>query len=341
MILCHVFNSLARMDLRSTGPYIASQFIGGMAAPLFLFMAGMTFAFQMDSLDRRQPDPFRRWAQALRRAGYVFGVAILFRFTNWVFTIPFSDWTDILRVDILNTIALAMAALALAAWCSSSGRVRFSLIAAILIAAVAPLVADLPWTGIPDLVKDYFAAASGRGRFPFFPCASYLAFGVTAGTILKRTSEENLDRLMQWGVLIGFALIFGFQYLSNTSFSLYARSNFWIDSPVLIFIRTGICLVLLAAAYLWTSFAWSGRWSWLVCLGQNSLMVYWIHVIMVYGAIARPFKRTFDMPQCYIAFGGVTLSMVGLSAAWLAWKAARAVRRSAKSSPATVSATAT
>ena len=34
--------------MRGGGPYVLSQFVGGMAAPLFLFMAGMTFAFQMD-----------------------------------------------------------------------------------------------------------------------------------------------------------------------------------------------------------------------------------------------------------------------------------------------------
>ena len=42
MIQCHTFNSFTRMDLRDGGPYVLTQFIGGMAAPLFLFMAGMT-----------------------------------------------------------------------------------------------------------------------------------------------------------------------------------------------------------------------------------------------------------------------------------------------------------
>ena len=59
MIQCHTFNSFTRMDLREGGSYIYSQFVGGMAAPLFLFMAGMTLAFQMESLDRREPRPQR------------------------------------------------------------------------------------------------------------------------------------------------------------------------------------------------------------------------------------------------------------------------------------------
>src|SRR5262249_33201540 len=69
MIQCHVFNSFARMDVRNGGLYAISQFTGGMAGPLFLFMAGMTFAFQMDSLEHRHSEASRRWLGALKRAG--------------------------------------------------------------------------------------------------------------------------------------------------------------------------------------------------------------------------------------------------------------------------------
>src|SRR6266567_749170 len=74
MIQCHTFNSFTRTELWQGGPYVLSQFVGGMAAPLFLFMAGMTFAFQMDSLERREPAPLRRWLIALRRAGYILAI---------------------------------------------------------------------------------------------------------------------------------------------------------------------------------------------------------------------------------------------------------------------------
>ena len=53
MIQCHAFNSFARLDVRGQGAYQLSQFVGGMAAVLFLFLAGVTFGFQMDRLDRK------------------------------------------------------------------------------------------------------------------------------------------------------------------------------------------------------------------------------------------------------------------------------------------------
>src|SRR5215469_18245434 len=82
MIQCHTFNSFARLDVRQGGPYVISQFIGGMAAPLFLFMAGMTFGFQMDSLERRESNPWRRYLMAMKRAGYIMAIAFAFRLSN-------------------------------------------------------------------------------------------------------------------------------------------------------------------------------------------------------------------------------------------------------------------
>ena len=58
MIECHVFNSFTRQDLRTQGAYVLSQFVGGMAGVLFLFLAGVTFAFQMERLEQRA-QPFR------------------------------------------------------------------------------------------------------------------------------------------------------------------------------------------------------------------------------------------------------------------------------------------
>ena len=88
MIQWHSFNSFTRMDLREGGPYMLSQFVGGMAAVLFLFLAGVTFAFQMDKLDRQSVPAFGRLKSLLRRAGYILIMAFLFRITNSVFRYP-------------------------------------------------------------------------------------------------------------------------------------------------------------------------------------------------------------------------------------------------------------
>src|ERR1700722_11873942 len=84
MIQVHVFNSFTRMDTRASGIYGLAVFIGGMAGPLFLFMAGMTFAFQMERLERKGLAPLQRWLACLRRAGFIWGIAYLIAIANWL-----------------------------------------------------------------------------------------------------------------------------------------------------------------------------------------------------------------------------------------------------------------
>ena len=327
MIQCHTFNSLTRMDLRDGGPYVLTQFIGGMAAPLFLLMAGMTTAFQMESLERREPNGRRRWLISLKRAGYILAIAFTFRFTNWAFSMPHASTAELTKVDILNCMGVGMAVLAVSAAFRSEARVRFAVIAGFAIAALAPVMTNLPWGGAPALLQEYLVPGQGRGRFPFFPFVAYLAFGQAIGAVVKRAAAERFDRLMQWSMLIGFSMIFIGQYFSNIPYSIYPNANFWTDSPTLIVIRVGICLMIMAGAYLWTEYCAGKGWSWMQAMGKNSLMVYWVHVMIVYGSLIRPIKRMLSIPQAALATVIVTAMMVAMSALWLAWKVRKAEKR--------------
>jgi uncharacterized membrane protein len=293
---------------------------------LFLFMSGMTVGFQMESLERREKDRLRRWTVTLKRAAYILGIAFTFRFTNWFFAWPWGDWHEMLRVDILNCMGAAMILMSAAALFAGEARVRFAMLAGLAIACLAPVIANLNWSGTPLLLQEYLAPAPGR-RFPLFPWAAYVAFGLAVGTIVKRAAETRFERLMEWSVLIGFGLIFSAQYFSNLPYSIYTKSNFWLDSPALVLIRVGIILLSMAGAYLWTEYGAKAGWSWMQTLGRNSLMVYWVHVMIVYGSVVRPIKRTLNIPQAALATVLVTLAMIAMSVLWLQWKAKRATSR--------------
>jgi uncharacterized membrane protein len=321
MIQCHTFNSFARFDLRPGTWYIMSQFVGGMAAPLFLFMAGMTSAFQMESLARREPSPFRRWLISLRRAGYILGIALLFRLTNYLGSLPHGNPAELTRVDILNCMGVAMAVFATAAVFDSAGRARFAVFFALALAAATPVLTHLPWDGAPHLLREYLVPTIGRGQFPLFPCAAYVGFGLAAGVVVKRSAEDRMDRVMQWSLLVGLIATFTAQYFSNLPYSIYGDVNFWTESPSLVVIRGGILLATMAGCYLWTQYIAGPGWSWIQCIGKNSLMVYWVHVVMVYGAIGQPVKRTMSIPLVMVVTVALTALMVGMSAAWIRWKA--------------------
>jgi uncharacterized membrane protein len=158
-----------------------------------------------------------------------------------------------------------------------------------------------------------------RAAFPLFPWAAYLGFGISAGTILRRIAADRVERTLQWAALAGLGLIVSGQYFSNLPYSLYTNADFWTNSPALVWIRLGLMLVALAGAYLWTELV-SGGWSWVQILGRNSLMVYWVHVVLVYGFVLERWKARLSIAETAALTVAITALMLALSVARLRWK---------------------
>src|SRR5215472_7943523 len=83
MLHGHVWHSFLKPELKTSGAYTLSQFIGGM--PPALFLTGVTLAFLMDSTERKGLAPRQRFFESLRRSGYLFFLAFAFRLQLWVF----------------------------------------------------------------------------------------------------------------------------------------------------------------------------------------------------------------------------------------------------------------
>jgi uncharacterized membrane protein len=313
MLQGHVFHSFLRTDLRDSGPYQISQFVGGVAPAVFLFLTGVTLSFKIYGLERRHATGRERWLQALRRAGYLFVLAFLFRFQLWLFAYPQSPASNLLNVDILNCMGLAIAMISPLATLGVAARIRAGIVAGVLIACLAPLASQLEGR-LPRLIANYFLPS--YQFFAFFPWASFVAFGLAAGSIVRMAGTEQLmHRLLQWGAILGFGLILCAQQFSSLPYSLYPQpAEFWLNSPGLVFIKLGVILVVLAVAFLWTLHT-GDRWSWIRQLGQTSLLVYWVHIELVYGRWFGYWKERLTVGECVAASVVLTLAMLGLSIA--------------------------
>ena len=313
MLQGHVFHSFALPELRESGPWVISQFFGGLAPALFLFLTGVTLAFGLDGRERKGMAPSRRLTTALRRAGYLALLAFAFRFQLWLFGLPISPARDLLKVDILNCMALAIAAMAGLALITTRQRVHAGIVCGVLIAVASPVASLMSTDALPSLVRMYLIPDGNY--FSFFPWASFVAFGVGAGSILRLITEDQMHRVMQWMSIVGFGLIMSGQYFSNLPYSLYPTVDFWINSPGLIFIKLGVILVILALAFLWTHHGAGEGWSWVQLLGTTSLLVYWVHIELVYGRWFSFWKDNLTIGQCTVVAIMLILLMIGLS--WL------------------------
>jgi uncharacterized membrane protein len=295
MLQGHTFNSFTRTDLRDKGPYMLSQFVGGLPPAMFLFLTGITFAFLMDSQDKQNVSAGKKIWAAVKRSRYLFVIAFLFRIQLYVFGYPTSPFNEIARVDILNCMGLAMLVFAPMAVFTTRERIRLCTVLGVLIAGLAPVMTMINTASIPWLVRAY--VFPDLNYFGFFPWASFLAFGMVVGGILRVVKHEDMQRTMLWMMAIGMALAAFAHHLSSLPYSIYPKVDFWLDSPGLITIKLGFVLCLLALAYLWVNLASAQRWSLFRQLGTTSLLVYWVHIELVYGRWFGLWKESLSVAQ--------------------------------------------
>ncbi len=322
MLQGHVFHSFLRDDLRTGGPYVMSQFLGGMPPAIFLFLLGVTFAFLMDSQQKKGVAPGGRLVASLRRAGYLFAAAFAFRLQLWLFSIDKSPWTDLLRVDILNCMGLALLVLSAMSVFRTEERIRLCAVLGFAIAAASPVVSGLDWSGAPPLVRNYLIP--DHNFFGFFPWASFVAFGMSAGSILRRLRPEDVPSTMQWFGWGGLALAFAAYAISSFPMSIYGNSDFWLNSPALIFIKLGAILIFVAFAWVWNIGASAAAWSWIRQFGMTSLLVYWVHIELVYGRWFGVLKNQLTVGQTVFAAVVTIGLMLALSLVRTHWTQVRA-----------------
>ena len=85
-----------------------SQFFGGIGPAVFLVLTGITLSFLMDRRERQGLNAMARWRAALKRAGYLFTLAFLFRLQSQL--LGWGALINFLKVDILNVMGVAMVA---------------------------------------------------------------------------------------------------------------------------------------------------------------------------------------------------------------------------------------
>ncbi len=322
MLQGHAFHSFAKPELRDSGTYVASQFLGGLPPAMFLFLLGITLAFRLDSRERQGCSSGQRVWAALRRAGYLMGIAFLFRLQLWLFGWPHSPWPDLLRVDILNAMGLAVAVLSVLGLFQTTDRVRLAAGAGLAIAAASPLVTQLSWSGTPSVIKNYLAP--DPLAFGFFPWAAFVAFGISAGSIIRLLRPEHTERAVAWAALLGFGLVLAGQHFASVPYSVYPKSDFWLDSPWQILIKLGTILLILAFAHLWAQQPAAQKWSWVRQFGTTSLLVYWVHIELVYGRWLWFWKENLGLTQTAVVAATLIVLMLLLSVWKTRWAARRA-----------------
>jgi uncharacterized membrane protein len=300
MVQGHALDVLLAPAYRQGLLYDGWLFLRGLTAPMFFMLAGVSFtlASLRSWSDYRQPSSkfFRRITRFAFFVLLGYAMHLPAGTVQNFHHVDAAGWQAWFQVDVLQCIGLTLIALQLLVLLAGTPR-RLALWAAGLgcaIILVAPLVWIVDWGRfLPASVAAYFDSRSGS-LFPLFPWAGYVFFGAACGYVLRQWSATP-GKTTQLFAAGGAALLASGILLSHPVAALYTNLDFWRTSPTVFLIRAG-CVGLLLALFACVTPARGGSqraWRW---VAQESLLIYFVHVCILYGSIWNPGLRQWIGP---------------------------------------------
>ena len=116
MFQTHCYDSWLSPQARQSRFFMYSQLGGTFPAPLFLFLAGISFALVTEKLWRKDVPSAEIARTTIFRGAEIFVYGLLFRVQEYVIAWGWAPKSDLVRVDVLNTIGLSMMLMGVMCW---------------------------------------------------------------------------------------------------------------------------------------------------------------------------------------------------------------------------------
>lgn len=353
MFQTHCYDSWLGGSARQSRFFMDSQLGGTFPAPLFLFLAGISFALVTEKLRQKNLPPRQIARTTIWRGAEIFGFGLLFRLQEFLISWGWAPKSDLLRVDILNTIGVSMMLMGLVCWlacmwgqppssalCAVEGTVRSGearlleagrhrrlalILAAVGTALLISLLTPLLWTTwrpdwLPWPVESYINGVHNLGKpqawlFPIFPWTAFAFAGLAVGFVLQSEwmRAREIRGFMTIGI-VGVALIVLSRWLDSLPIKLYPVYDYWHTSPEFFLIRLGMLMLILCGTYAWCRWG-AGQWGFspLIQLGQASLLVYWVHIEFVYGRVSILPKHAEGIARATGGLAVIAVAMLALA----------------------------
>jgi uncharacterized membrane protein len=314
MMEAHTLDAWTRGAEHGTDAFRHAQILGGFAAPLFLWLAGVGVVLSAARRAERRGSRMAAVDAVCRRGLEIFLLAFLFRLQSFLLS-PGSYPVLLFRVDILNVMGPAIVVSGLMWGIAGAARSTKRLViaygaAAAAVALLTPIVrASTAVDALPIWFQWYLRPAGDYTVFTLFPWAGFVFAGGACGALLVAAPGGELERRLHcWLGPIGLALTAAGLYAATLP-SFYRQSSFWTTSPAFFVIRVGVMIAALSAVYAVARLSERRGTAlpMLERLGRSSLFVYWIHVELVYGYASWLWRGRLPLWGTAIAFGLFTL----------------------------------
>jgi len=279
MVQGHVCDTLLTPEARAAPWYVFQTIFHGSTAPGFLFASGLVAGLPRAPLSLRAS-----WRRA-RRLLFVLGVGYALHLPYLSFwktrAATAAEKTVLFACDALQVIAVTQLFVILLQLVAGRRWTRVAGVLAVVVIAATPFVWESAIsTRLPVPLGAYVDQRTGS-LFPIFPFSAFVLAGTLAGATIGRAEPGRRKRR---AVVSGLVLLAAGLLLA---IPLRDRVDFWGPSPAYVLVRLGALLLLLRLVEAAADAAWPGIRA-LALLGHETLLVYVLHLTLLYGGVLGP-----------------------------------------------------
>lgn len=325
MVQGHTLDVLLLPTYRSAWWFNLWEFCRGFTAPTFLLLSGFSFALatirRFDDHISFGPKVFAR----LRKFAFFILLGYSMRFpvhsVRDLSYVGADSWQSFLQVDVLQTIGFSLILLQLLVIVLRN-KTAFAIVtatASLLIAFTTPFLWNNPTVnGLPLAIHSALIGTTGS-LFPLLPWSAYVLLGAALGTVYL-TIANSSTRMLKFFVPAGMLLMIAGVLSQGASLRIYGGDNFWPTTPHLFITRVGFVLTILGLATFAVPRLQSSA-STLRSFAEESLLVYFIHVDLLYGSVwnvglRRYLGSSLTFVQAYIWVLLMIAAMAALAFNW-------------------------
>ncbi len=287
MIEVHIFNSLLLPEIKQAWWFNYLHFINGLVAPTFTFTSGMVFVLTMSKrvgdLRKFGKDFWKR----LSRIGMVFLAAYslhipFFSLSKIWNNATFANLNSLFTVDVLQAIASGLLVLLIARMVFTNNNTffNFSGIMTLLILLLGPFAWKIDFSQhIPLFFANYLNRMHGS-QFPIFPWWGFIFSGAYIAKYYIAARDVNNERsFANKLILVGVSFFFAGVLMINVILPENLASI--IPHPFFFIERLGVIMALLGGGWYFLHNKQTSK-SILLDVSRESLLVYWLHLQLLY-----------------------------------------------------------
>ncbi|MCS7230061.1 MAG: heparan-alpha-glucosaminide N-acetyltransferase domain-containing protein [Candidatus Kryptonium sp.] len=324
MLHGHTADALLNPVEKSSLAFQIYTIFRGFTAPMFLFISG--FAFSITTL--KYVEEYSRFSEKFLKRIRKFLFII---FLGYFLHLPYLSLRklisesnfEVLSVlfssDVLQVIGVSLLSLQLALFLFKDANKfsTFSLLAGIFVFLISPLLFMIDFSKFLPLFLSQYLNTFHGSKFPLFPWAGYILFGVYIGHMFMVSANSKQTEIFFNKILKISLFVFPITLILQPLSEIILNPNQFLiySSPFLSFSRLSFVIIVFYIVWRIESVI-NLKFHPLQVFGVESLFVYVVHLMIIYGSPINPtlsfsafWREMLSYPQVFTLFLILAMTM--------------------------------